>query len=95
MPGAVVRTDDMGQSALRSEADATSIAVVEAVAAASGRDPLSLDPPLSRVVDTDALDRIVRSDSPTRITFRYAGHRVEVEGDGTIRVDGDLANGGR
>lgn len=95
MPGAVVQTDDMEQTAVRSEADVTSIDVVEAVAAASGRDPLSLDPPLSRVVDTDALDRIVRCGSPTRITFRYAGHEVAVEGDGTVRVDGEPADGGR
>lgn len=71
------------------------MAVVEAVANAAGTDPLALEPPLTRVVDTDALDSLFAAGSVTRVAFEYAGHEVVVEGDETITVDGEIAPGGR
>lgn len=78
----------MKGTALRGEADSISVAVVEAIATATDTDPLELDSPLYDVIDTDALDRLVRQDSLTRVEFEYEGHAVEIDGDGVIAVDG-------
>lgn len=62
--------------------------VIEAVAAATGRDPLDLETPLYEVVDTDALDRLVDGEAFRGFEFEYDGHAVAVDGDGRIAVDG-------
>lgn len=74
-----------------------SLAVVRAVAAASGLDPVgagagteSLDP-LAECIDPEALDCIVESecDGPgdaAAVEFSYADHRVTVRGGETVRV---------
>jgi hypothetical protein len=56
-------------------------AVVEAVAAAAGVDPLELDVMLYEVVDPDALDRLFAGDRPTRgrIEFEMADFAVTVD----------------
>lgn len=67
--------------------------VVEAVAESKGIDPTTL-PPLSRVLDADALDDLVatytdstsRIRDPLTIEFTYADCHVVVRGDGTIEV---------
>jgi hypothetical protein len=62
------------------------IAVVEAVAAAEGCDPLDL-PSLYDVVDTDAVDELVSDpDRPIKIAFDYAGHSVSVSSWGGVVV---------
>jgi hypothetical protein len=78
-----------------------SIAVVEAVATATGRDPTAL-PPLHATVETDSLDTLVTgaraSDETIRLTFDYAGTTVVVDtGDGVCvwpdrRADTDPRN---
>lgn len=78
------------------EADESpSMAVVEAVAAASEENPTGEDglvhglDPLGRSIDPEALDRIVESyghgqEDPAVIEFRYSGHLVTVKtGDQT------------
>lgn len=62
-------------------------AVVRAVARATGRDELAIDP-LYGVVDTDALDSFVAvgSGSDVAIEFRYVGCRVYVDGE-CVAVD--------
>ncbi len=61
-----------------------SMAVVRAVSALAGQDPLSL-PPLGNVLDTDALDALfdTRSEGTPRtggqLSFVYNGYRVTVE----------------
>lgn len=65
-----------------------SIAVIEAVEAATGTDALDL-PPLLDVIDPDALDALVRStDQSLRVEFEYSGRTVVVGGDGRISVTG-------
>lgn len=69
--------------------DGTSVgtAVVSSVAAVAGVEPTAL-PPLHWSLDTDALDSIVgagRGDGVT-VTFTYAGYRVSVDGEGSIRI---------
>lgn len=63
-------------------------AVVEAVAAETGRDPLELDP-LYDAVDSEALQRVVgpdgEGDPPVeQFRFRYEGCDVTVAGDGRV-----------
>lgn len=78
----------------RQTSAAPSIAVVEAVAAREGVDPVELDRPLNDVLDPDALDRLVRSydaqpgASPFEVSFTYYGYSVTVSSSGTVRVDG-------
>lgn len=61
-----------------------SMAVVRAISAAEGRDPQSA-PPLTTVVDPDALDLLFapRHDGAPRpggsVSFVYSDHRVTVE----------------
>lgn len=69
------------------DADAPSTAVVEAVALATGRDPLDL-PVLEESLDTDALDALVThsADRTTRVSFTYDGVDVVVDSSGGIVV---------
>jgi len=67
--------------------DSVAVNVVEAVASAAGTDPLSMEPQLYDVIDADALERLIRDGSLTRVTFEYDGHEVIVEGDGSVSVD--------
>lgn len=64
-------------------------AVVETVAAASGREPTALEP-LYRVIDPDALDALFRrrdDDSRIiRVSFDFNDHLVTVQSDGTVVV---------
>lgn len=63
-------------------------AVVQRVAEHTAKDAIAL-PPIYEAIDPEALDRLVRSgregDGAVSIQFIYAGHRIEVEQDGTIR----------
>lgn len=71
------------------------MAVVEAVAAEAGLDPVELDRPLNDVIDPEALDRLVDSyadrpgASPFEVSFSYYGHEVTVSSGGLVRVTGD------
>lgn len=74
-----------------------SMAVVHAVARASGRDPTgvggtpnSLDP-LAETISPEALDRIFEStdsspDATTAVEFDYCDYRVVVEAAGSVTV---------
>lgn len=63
------------------------VAIVEAVAAATGRTPTDL-PPLQSCVDPDAIDALISDgeNSTVRVSFRYAETVVVVEGNGAIEV---------
>lgn len=72
-----------------------SLAVVETVAAVTGRSQTEL-PPLAEVLDTDALDNILtravtEADSPVRVSFSYAGTRIEVDNTGEIAAGDDAS----
>lgn len=68
-----------------------STATVEAIAAATNREPSEL-PPLYDYVDGDALDTLLRSgsvrrDGPIDVQFRYENVTVTISSDGHITVD--------
>jgi Halobacterial output domain 1 len=63
--------------------------IVREVATRTDVQPTEL-PPLYDFIDPDALDTVVRStDSDLELSFRFAGYRVTVEGDESIRVRQD------
>lgn len=63
-----------------------SIAVVNALADATGRDPGEIAP-LYGYIDCEALDAVVTlSDSDVRVTFSYEEYTVIVESDGSVTV---------
>lgn len=64
-----------------------STAVVESVAAVTGRRPSAL-PPLTREVDVEGLDEFVGSEAPTStaVSFTYADVNVVVTAAGTLRL---------
>jgi len=59
------------------------VRVVRTVADERGVEPTDLEPPLGTVVDTDALNKILRSDTTSQLTvaFEYAGCHVTVTPD--------------
>lgn len=67
--------------------DAISIAVVTAVAAASGQDPVTTAP-LYEVIDPEALDSVFAGTGSSEtgvngcVQFEYEGYRVVVESSG-------------
>ncbi|WP_313696258.1 HalOD1 output domain-containing protein [Halorarum halobium] len=71
--------------------ESTATAVVMAVGRAKGVEPTGL-PRLESTINTDALDRLVRSmaendaDSEAKVSFRYAGVDVSVDGSGDLVV---------
>lgn len=75
------------------ESEQPSMAVIEAVAAATGSEPETL-PPLHGVIDSDALDGLMGSGTaddavPVRLSFTYAGTEVTVSSDGKLVVELD------
>lgn len=64
------------------------VTVVELVAAETGKDPLEL-PPLSTVVDPEALDRLFTDEAPPEasVRFEFAGCHVSVTADGVVTVE--------
>lgn len=63
------------------------MAIVREIATIEGTDPEEL-PPLYDVVDTDALDALVRQADADGLTigFDYGNYRVRVEGTGEVTV---------
>ena len=84
-------TDD----AIRAEYDWTattpSTAVIEKFAIASDREPTGIEP-LYEVIDSDALNALVRSNGTdsvgggTTVSFEFAGQSVTVHGGGAVVV---------
>lgn len=74
-----------------------SMAVVEAVADAAGRDATAIDP-LYEYFDPDALNALVGSngrsmaDGDTTISFHFGDYRVTVASDGGVVVRAHTAN---
>lgn len=64
------------------------VAVTDAVAEATDRNPTELDP-LYESIDPDALTALFagRNPSDTRIEFEYQGQTVTIDGDGQVTVD--------
>lgn len=67
--------------------DSPSYAVVRTIARREGVSPEALRPPLSSVLDPDALDALVTSgDALRRLEFRYNSYDVVVDSDGDVSV---------
>lgn len=69
-------------------ADSPSLALVEAIAAIEGTDPVTMAP-LGDAIDMEALDAVVQSsldDDDVRVTLPYFGYRVAVRNDGVIEL---------
>ena len=63
--------------------------LVFAIAEAKGVDVAELATRLHDVIDTDALEQVLRSaDHRTTVTFTYEELQVEVAGDGTFSISG-------
>lgn len=78
------------------ESTTPSTAVVEAVAAAKGRDPLRM-PPLYEFFDVEALDGLLTGDhsgalDTVTVSFTYDGVYVWVSSEGTVEVDPEAAS---
>ncbi|MFC7232298.1 HalOD1 output domain-containing protein [Saliphagus sp. GCM10025308] len=98
-PGSAVSPDHLKSTAEASLAytfdpdeETPAQAIIDAVAAADGREPLSL-PPLFDAIDPDALNRLVvqpRSGSIRRswaLSFEYGGWLVTVDADHRIVLE--------
>lgn len=71
-----------------------SVAVIDAVSAALGVEPETLDPLLHDAIDPDALDALFAGRDGTRghIRFQYHGYLVDVDGEGNVTLEaGDHA----
>lgn len=60
-------------------------AVIEAVAAREGIDPLDLTDSLCDVIDPDGLNAVCRTGT-VRVTFAYHGYLVTVDGDNQVEL---------
>lgn len=71
-----------------------SVAIIEAVAAATGHEPTEL-PPLHDYIEEDGLDTLLTHGRPTddtlTVTFVYDGVEVYADSDGRIEVQPDPA----
>ncbi|MBX0297601.1 hypothetical protein EGH23_22250 [Halomicroarcula sp. F27] len=63
--------------------------MVDAVAEEEGSEPVTLEPPLAEVVDSDALETLIKDStiSDIEIRFTYRGHDVVVDESGRVHVD--------
>lgn len=84
---AVDRREDGYELEYDPAADAPSQAVVAAVGAFTGTDPIELEP-LHAAVDADALDALFQPPAGTdrRVAFRYDGLEIAVGSPGTVTV---------
>lgn len=62
-----------------------SIAVIEAMAFVTNRDPLDIEP-LADVVDPDALNRVLSGEDTVTVSFRWEDYDVEISTSGEIIV---------
>lgn len=79
----------VSRSALSDERISTT--VVAAVADAEGVPPTDVNPPLYRVVDPDALNRLFEtkwdsSEDGPHVSFTYSGYEVTIRGAGDVVV---------
>lgn len=74
--------------AVHDTSDQVSLDVIETLASVTDTDPLTMEPPLYEVVDTDALDSLYESGAEASVEFEYNGHTVAIDADRTVTVDG-------
>jgi hypothetical protein len=62
-----------------------SIAVIEAMAFVTNRDPLDIEP-LADVVDPDALNGVLSGEDTATVSFQWEDHDVEISASGEIII---------
>lgn len=75
-----------------SESQPVCVSIIRAVASVSDVDPLSLQPRLYDVIDSDALETLLAADPTDRsvqVTFSFGAYEVTVTNDGEIVVRED------
>lgn len=98
MPSTSDPSDRRYETTFDPAGDSASEAVLEAVGAAAGVDPIELEP-LYAVIDPDALDALcthARRTAENRshsLRFSYGGFDVDVRTDGRIRVSDPSVSG--
>lgn len=80
----------MENSTIRQEYDQISFRVIEAIADTMETDVIDLQPPLYSVIDPTALDLLFSGSRPVAVQFEYEGHRLSVDTDRTVAVDGTV-----
>jgi len=65
--------------------------IIDRIAKREEIQPVELSPPLYNVVDPEALEALLESDS-VEVTFTYAGYTVTVHSGGTVRVKPQTAD---
>lgn len=60
--------------------------ILESVAEREDVDPLDL-PPLGDVVDTDALNALLRGRTMVSASFEYCGYEVHVDSEGGVSIE--------
>jgi len=88
MTSLLVCTTTMEATTAVRETDAVCADIVQAIADHTETDPLEMTP-LATVIDTDALEALVRTGSGVRVTFQYGDHAVDVGANGVVTVDGE------
>jgi len=63
------------------DSDQLTVNIAEAIATRVGSAPENLKTPLYDVVDVEALEKLLHSNSHARVSFEYEGYHVEVDGD--------------
>lgn len=76
--------------------DDRSSLVAHAIASAHGVDPTELQPPLSTVINLEAIDDLFESPGGTtvRVDFRYGAYMVRIRSDDRIQVHERVPNEG-
>lgn len=83
----MTRPDGVPKRYALSPEDTASLGVIETVADALGRDPISLEP-LANVIDTDALDALFADSSTSSlvVSFEYEGLTVTISDAGFVEL---------
>lgn len=80
----------MGETRLERRApdEPLSTKLLYEVAEQTDIDPVDISPPLSTVIDTDALEALFSGGSGgfSRVEFTYVGHRVTVQGEEIVQI---------
>lgn len=88
LSGRLIVTPSQRSAVQHSNAVPISAKVLEAIAQAEETDPLDIHRRLYEVVDSDALETLIRTtDSALTVEFTYNGYNVTVQQDGEVYIN--------
>lgn len=63
--------------------------LISEIAEQEGINPGTLTPPISTIIDVDALEAIFSggNDGPVKVEFTYSGHEITIEGEEEIQLE--------